>query len=68
MKTLCYYIEFNDEINYRAFTSALFTMMTLTECTVQVTDVEKEFVELTITCKDDVENIAVIQTMLSPYL
>ena len=64
MKTLCYYIERTED--YTKFLIALEGAMTLVPCFVSMGDVEMNFVELTVLCRE--EDALFIQTVLAPYL
>lgn len=64
MKTLCYYIERTED--YTKFLTSLDFAITSVPCFVSMEDVEMNFVELTVLCRE--EDTLFIQTVLAPYL
>lgn len=64
MKTLCYYIEINE--NYENFEKALNLVIMLVPCFVSTEIVEMNYMEVTIVCRQ--EDVIAIQTALAEYL
>ena len=64
MKKVCYYVERNDL--YNSFLMAFNEMIFAIPCFVAFKDVEMNFVEITVLCRE--EDILTVQNTFAPFL
>lgn len=64
MKKVCYYVERNDL--YNTFLVAFNEMIFTIPCFVSFKDVEMNFVEITVLCRE--EDILTVQNTFAPFL